>query len=73
MIYEPEDGMGSETPQRLMELKNGKLWMAAGSHSTSWIEIGGKIYYAGDKINDMLEPRWRHLAGNQQWRTSIHQ
>ena len=32
MIYEPEDGMGSETPQRLMELKNGKLWMAAGSH-----------------------------------------
>ena len=24
---------------------------------TSWIEIGGKIYYAGDKINDMLETR----------------
>ena len=57
MIYEPEDGMGSETPQRLMELKNGKLWMAAGSHVMSWIEIGGKIYYAGDKINDMLESR----------------
>ena len=58
MIYEPEDGMGSETPQRLMELKNGKLWMAAGSHvyeldRNRW----GKIYYAGDKINDMLETR----------------
>ena len=58
MIYEPEDGMGSETPQRLMELKNGKLWMAAGSHvyeldRNRW----EKIYYAGDKINDMLETR----------------
>lgn len=58
MVYQPEDGIGEETPQKLTEIRNGQLWLAAGSHlyeldRNQW----ERFYDAGDKIHGILPSR----------------
>ena len=56
--YEPEDGLGSHTPHCMLELNDGSLWLGAGSYiyelqRNRWVQI----YFAREKINDILEAR----------------
>ncbi|MDG1892278.1 MAG: ATP-binding protein [Verrucomicrobiota bacterium] len=56
--FEPEDGLGGDLPQCMLELMDGRLWVGAGSHiyelqSSRW----ERIYFAHEKINGMLETR----------------
>lgn len=56
--FAPEEGLGFDTPGRLLELRDGRLWLGAGSHvyelrSNRW----ESVYVTYEKINDMLEAR----------------
>jgi hypothetical protein len=56
--FEPEEGLRTDTPHCMLELKDGRLWLGAGSYiyelqSNRWVQI----YFAREKINDILEAR----------------
>lgn len=56
--FESEDGLGTDTPHCMIELKDGSLWLGAGSYiyelqSSRWVQI----YFAREKVNSLLEAR----------------
>ena len=56
--FAPEEGLGFDTPGRLIELRDGRLWLGAGSHvyelkANRW----ESVHATYEKINDLLEAR----------------
>ena len=56
--FDPDEGLGFDTPGQLLELRDGRLWLGAGSHV---YELKGNrwesVHVTYEKINDMLEAR----------------
>ncbi|MDB4803401.1 ATP-binding protein [Verrucomicrobia bacterium] len=56
--FEAEEGLRTDVPHCMLELKDGRLWLGAGSYiyelqGNRWVQI----YFAREKINDLLEAR----------------
>ncbi|MDB4718694.1 ATP-binding protein, partial [Verrucomicrobia bacterium] len=56
--FEAEEGLRTDVPHCMLELKDGRLWLGAGSYiyelqSNRWVQI----YFAREKINDLIEAR----------------